>query len=98
MLIKKSKKIRHKNNLSKITGRYGKLFLLPWMIGFVFFFFVPVIQSIWYSFSSANPLVPREGELIPYLKEIFRGLSYYDYIWNEQPDFTNKLSETISSL
>jgi ABC-type sugar transport system permease subunit len=37
--------------LKRRKARWGYLFVLPWMLGFLFFFAAPVIQSLWYSLS-----------------------------------------------
>lgn len=33
-------------------ARWGFLFVLPWLLGFIFFFFIPLLDSLRYSFSS----------------------------------------------
>ena len=35
--------------LKRRKARWGYLFVLPWVLGFLFFFAVPVVQSFWYS-------------------------------------------------
>lgn len=85
----------HRSAIQRRNGLYGRLFLLPWTIGFVLFFAVPILQSIWYSFSSASPLDPREGSIFTYLQDTFSGLSRYRYIWNEQPDFTPNMGAAV---
>ena len=35
-------------------GRSGFLFTLPWIIGFICFFLIPLVQSIMFSFSEVN--------------------------------------------
>ncbi len=35
--------------LKRRKARWGYLFVLPWMLGFLFFFAAPVLQSLWYS-------------------------------------------------
>ncbi len=37
--------------LKRRKARWGYLFVLPWMLGFLFFFAAPVLQSLWYSLS-----------------------------------------------
>lgn len=94
----KSIKKKHTISLQKRNGIYGCLFLLPWMIGVLMFFLIPVVQSVYYSLSTSSPLEPREISLFAYIKETFVGFSHYEYMWNEQPDFTNNLSKAISTF
>ena len=85
------------SSIEKRHGFYGRMFLLPWCIGFTIFFFIPLLQSIWYSFSVANPLDDVPTDLIGYLKDNFVGFQRYIYIWNEQPDFTSNLLSSVTS-
>ncbi len=73
----------------------GYWFVLPWVIGFLTFFLLPMLESLWYSFSAAGPLDEMEG-LFSYLKETFTGIQNYNHVWKEDPNFTNNLVDSLS--
>ena len=39
-------------DFSKKTALWGMIFLLPWLIGLIFFFLRPLINTVWYSLCS----------------------------------------------
>ncbi len=41
-----------KSRLKRRKARWGYLFILPWVLGFVLFFAWPVLQSFWYSLNN----------------------------------------------
>lgn len=63
----------------------GYVFLLPWMIGFVTFFIVPLVRSLIFSFQDVK--VTANG-----LKTSFVGLANYRYIFLEDTIFTEQLT------
>ena len=63
----------------------GYLFLLPWLIGFVVFFAVPLAQSFIYSLS--NVKMTAAGRKMSYV-----GFGNYAYLFNEDTVFTGLLS------
>jgi multiple sugar transport system permease protein len=59
------KKPKHKmSKLQKKEARWGLLFLSPWMIGFVLFYFLPMLASFGFSLLNFNPAVPDEARFI----------------------------------
>ncbi len=83
------KEIRSKNHsLEKIKARYGIMFCIPWIIGFILFILIPIGQSILFSFSKVT--MTADG-----LKLDFKGLKYFKYILAEEPTYGDKI---ISSL
>ena len=60
------------------------MFVLPWVFGFVLFFFVPLIESVIFAFSKVS-LTPSGFELI------FKGLKNFKYIFLEDSDYTDRL-------
>ncbi len=52
----KQRKIR---SLNAVKGRYGYLFILPFLIGFVFMFALPMTQSVWFAFCKVG--INRNG-------------------------------------
>ena len=63
----------------------GYVFLLPWLIGFVAFFLVPLVQSVWYSWHDVK--VTANG-----LKMTWVGWENYRYIFQEDTVFTEQLT------
>ena len=62
----------------------GYVFLLPWLIGFVVFFLVPLVQSVWYSWHDVK--VTANG-----LKMIWVGWDNYTYIFQGDTVFVEQL-------
>lgn len=52
----KKKKIR---TLAQVNGRYAYIFLLPFLFGLLFLFGIPMVQSLWFSFSKVG--INRNG-------------------------------------
>lgn len=63
----------------------GYLFLMPWLIGFVLFFAIPLVQSFIYSLS--NIKITASGR-----KMSFTGLDNYAYIFTEDTVFMGQLT------
>ena len=45
---------RKKKGVEALKSRYGRLFVLPWEIGLILFFAIPLISSIIYSFCDVS--------------------------------------------
>lgn len=84
------KKKRYKS-IEDIKSRYGIMFISLWMIGFVVFFAIPVIQSLWYSFSDVT--MSTDGVQVD-----FEGIKTYKYYLTESADFTTFLVQDLTSL
>ena len=63
----------------------GYVFLLPWLIGFVCFFVVPLVQSVWYSWHDVK--VTANG-----LKMSWVGWDNYAYLFQSDTVFTEQLT------
>jgi multiple sugar transport system permease protein len=50
--------------LQKKEARWGLLFLTPWMIGFLAFYFLPMLASFGFSLLNFNPAVPDQATFI----------------------------------
>lgn len=81
----KKLKYKHKRAL------FGYGFITPWLIGFVFFFLVPVISSLIMSF---NEIVIKQGEL----NYTFLGLENFKYAFTGDEKFLPFLSECLLDL
>ena len=64
----------------------GYIFLLPWLIGFVCFFAVPLVQSFIYSLS--NVKMSAAGRKMSYV-----GFDNFKYLFNEDTVFTGLLTD-----
>jgi multiple sugar transport system permease protein len=64
-LAKPKKKTRSAmSGLRKKEALWGLMFLSPWMIGFVLFYFLPMIASFGFSLLNFNPAVPDQASFI----------------------------------
>ena len=84
-------KKRKYRGIESIKSRYGLLFVSSWIIGFIVFFLVPLIQSIWYSFSDVT--LGMDGVLTEFL-----GIKEYKYYLLEDPDYVGFLIKDISTM
>ncbi len=82
---------RKKKGVEALKSRYGRLFVLPWEIGLVLFFVIPLISSIIYSFCNVN--IVSGG-----IKTEFVGLYWYDYAINKDPNYMTQLRDAISGF
>ena len=81
----KQKKIR---GIESLKSRYGFMFVLPWLIGSIIFFAVPLLQSFLYSFS--NVTVEQGGMSLQFV-----GLEHYDTLINKDPQYLTNVSESL---
>ncbi len=84
-------KLKKHHGIETLRSRYGLMFITPWLIGIVIFFALPLLQSIMYSFSTVS--VSVDG-----MKMDFLGLEHYNYLLNEDPDYSGMLTEALSSF
>lgn len=84
----KKKKYR---SIEQLKSRYGYGFTAIWVIGFILFFAIPVVQSLIYAFSNVAP--SAEG-----IKTDFVGFKNFNFILNEHPDYTKWLAADLSSI
>ena len=82
-------------SMEKRRARQGFVFTIPWVIGFLVFFFYPALQSIWYAFSKATPIDEFQGTIIEYFKTRFAGLEFFNDIWTKDTNFTTNLFDSI---
>lgn len=74
-----------RNYVNERTTLAGYIFISPWLFGFLAFMLVPVIMSLYYSFTSYN-LVSSS---------VFVGLENYKEIIMDDPRFLNSLKVTF---
>lgn len=84
----KKKKTR---GITELKSYYGRMFTLPWLIGMILFFIVPLFESVFYSFSEVS-IVPGGVE-----KE-FIGFANYKEILFSNPDYTGIVSSAVTAF
>ncbi len=84
-------KKKHTKGIEARKSRYGFMFVLPWLIGFVLFFFIPIIQSLVYSLSTVQ--VTGNG-----IATEFVGLEHYSYLIDRDPEYLKMLRTSVISF
>ncbi len=77
--------------LSTKQARAGYWFILPWVVGVVYLFLIPVITSLIYSFSDVNV---RAGGI----KLDFAGIDNYIYIFRKSETFLPALLDALKDM
>lgn len=85
------KRIKKHRGIEELKNRYGHMFTLPWLIGIIIFFIIPLVQSVWYSFAKIS--VVENG-----IETKFIGLDNYKQIIQADPNYTKWLSSGITSF
>ena len=88
---KKIKKVKKPKGVESLKSRYGRLFVLPWEIGLVLFFVIPLITSIIYSFSTVTLGVGG-------VNTTWVGLEHYNEIINKDPNYLNELWAALENF
>ncbi len=84
-------KRKKQGGIEALKSRYGVYFVLPWCIGLVIFFVIPLLQSIYDSFADVS--IQAEG-----LQATFVGLENYRYIFTGDAKYTQNIGEALSSF
>ncbi len=84
-------KLKKNRGIESLKSRYGLMFVMPWLIGLIIFFFLPIIQSLIYSFSSVT--IVSDG-----VKTEWVGLKHYNEILGEDPNYTSWLGESFGNF
>jgi ABC-type sugar transport system permease subunit len=82
---------KFKMTLQQKNSWAGRIFILPWLIGFVFLFARPMIQSILYTFHDIKIEVAG-------FKMSFVGLENYLYAFLKDPEFIRLLVGSIGNM
>lgn len=78
-------------DFSKKTALWGMIFLLPWLIGVIFFFLRPLVNTFWYSLCSMDMVNGK-------LTGNFIGVDNYKWVLGVNPDFTKHLATVFISM
>ena len=82
-------KLKKSRGIEELKSRWGLMFILPWLIGLIIFFFIPIAQSLIYSFSDVNAI----GENLGWV-----GFEHYDYLLNKDPNYSTWLTNSLTEL
>lgn len=72
-------------------SKYGLMFILPWIIGFIMFFLVPLVQSVMFSFSQVT--LTTNGFMTKFVS-----LRNYYYALAQQPDYQQNLQTSVGNF
>ncbi len=86
-----SKKTKHRRGIESINRRAGRLFILPWEIGMVFFVIVPLFLSVIYAFCDVSLEVGG-------MSYHFVFLDNFKYLLKEDPYYTDTLLSSLATL
>lgn len=84
-------KIKKRKGVEQLKSRYGRLFVLPWEIGLVLFFFIPILTSIQYAFCKVELTV--EG-----FKTTWVGLQWFKYYLFEDANYVKDLTTSLTNF
>ena len=77
--------------LERRKAKYGFMFCLPWIIGFIMFFLFPLLQSVTFAFSKVQ--ITTDG----FVTE-FQGLKYFKYIFLEEASYTDEIMAALGNF
>ncbi len=85
-----SSKLQKTKGIERLKVRYGRMFIVPWFIGILLFFIIPLISSVAYAFSDFS--------LMNGVSLKFTGLTHFKYLLNEDPDYINNLRSAVTGF
>lgn len=80
-----------KSGWEAVRRRYGYTFVLPWVIGLILFFALPLVSSIWYAFCEVRV---EPGAIVT---EFVR-LDNFRWLLFEDPDFFDQLASSLGYM
>ncbi|ABP67991.1 binding-protein-dependent transport systems inner membrane component [Caldicellulosiruptor saccharolyticus DSM 8903] len=80
-----------KLSLKQKEAMYGRLFVLPWVIGLIVFFIIPFVNSVYYTFQKLS--LGDQG-----LEFSFIGWENYIYAFTKDPNYVKNLTSSITSM
>lgn len=84
-------KTKKPKGLETLKSRYGFIFLSPWIAGMIFFFLVPIVQSIYFSFAQVS--IEIEG-----VSSTFLGLENFDYILFKDAQYIDSFIDAVTDM
>lgn len=83
--------MKKKKGVEVLKARYGFLFTLPWVIGLIVFFAIPIFQSLIYSFSD---LSMESG----HISVVLKGFKHYHFLLYEEPKYIDNLLSGLKNI
>ena len=84
-------KLRKNVGIETLKSRYAYIFVTPWIIGLLWFFVFPLLQSVLFSFSNVTIGVGK-------INLEFVGLKNFEYILTEDPLFVDNLFVELGKM
>lgn len=84
---------KHVRGIESKKSWYGFYFVLPWIIGMILFFVIPLFSSLGYAFSDININEEENG-----LETFFIGLDNYKFIFESDENYQKNLISSISEF
>ena len=81
---------RKATGIERLKVRYGRMFVIPWTIGFILFFLVPLVESIAYAFSNVS--------LVDENMLTFAGFEHFRYLIKDDLNFIDNLKDAVISF
>lgn len=82
---------KKRRGIEALKSRYGMMFISPWLFGMIVFFIFPIIQSVYYSFSSIK--IKEDGVFTA-----FEGIKNYYTILVTDPNYLDDLLAAFSGM
>ena len=82
---------KRKSKLANREGMIGIVFMIPWVIGFIYFFAMPLVTSIIYSFNTVS--FGNEGLVFEFV-----GLNNYKELLTANKEFWTDLKDVMGTL
>lgn len=82
--------MKKRTGIERLKVRYGRLFVVPWCIGFLLFFLIPLLSSIGYAFSDVS--------LISENHMTFAGLKHFRHLLLEDPNYVDNIRDAVGSF
>ena len=78
-------------DFSKKTALWGFIFLLPWLIGLIFFFLRPLVNTLWYSLCSMEMVNGK-------LTGTFIGMKNFQWVTGVNANYNRYLAEAFTNM
>lgn len=78
-------------DFSKKTALWGVIFLLPWLIGLIFFFLRPMVNTLWYSLCNMQMVNGK-------FTGTFNGIENFKWALGVNADFTRMLTTALTNM
>lgn len=77
--------------MKKIRAVWGILFILPWLIGVIYFFVIPMIQAVAYAFCDVT--LTSSGSVFEFI-----GSKNFIYMFTQDPNFITNLTGSVLNV